>query len=106
MKFNDYVIAAVDCGITRLCSVKAKNLFHAIVKVLSNLYNEFYEDDEGVYPIDGNLLYEKFIENNKDAVDLGIEDFVSKLAKTYVEFSDCIISAIMENGVEIYNTAE
>ena len=106
MKFNDYVIAAINCNVTRLCSVKAKNPLHAIVKVFSNLYNEFYEDDEGVYPIDGNLLYEKFIENNKDAVDLEIENFVSKLAKTYVEFSDCIVSAIMENGVEIYNTED
>lgn len=106
MKFNDYVIAVVHCGVTRLCSVKAKNSKHAIVKAYSNLYNEFYEDDEGVYPIDGSLLYEKIMENHKDFEDLSIEDFALKLEKIYVEFSDCILSAVMENGKEIYNIGE
>lgn len=106
MKLNDYVVAVVDCGLTRLCLIKAKNPKHAIVKAFSNLYNELYENDENVLPIDGNLLYEKFITYFKDVIDMTIEDFTSKLTKIYVEFSDCCISAIMENGVEIYNNLE
>lgn len=106
MKLNDYVIAAVDCGVTRLCSVKAKNLQHAIVKAMSNLYNEFYEYNFEAIPIDGNLLYEKFIKNDKSIIDLETEDFVSKFIETYIEFSDYTISAVMENGREIYNTED
>lgn len=105
MKFNDYVIAVVNCGITRLCSVKAKNPHHAVVKALVNLYNEECEDDYNT-PIDGNLLYEKFIKNNNDTINLNIECFVSKLIYTYGEFTDCEVSAVMENGKEIYNIGE
>lgn len=104
MKFNDYVIAVVNCGITRLCSVKAKNPYHAVVKALVNLYNEEYEDDFNALPIDGNLLYEKFSE--KHVRDSAIDIFISNFIKDFVEFQDCEVSAIMENGKEIYNMNE
>ena len=103
MKFNDYVIATINCCVTRLCSVKAKNKKHAIVKVFSNLYNELYDDNEDIFPIDGNLLYEKFMNLHQDVHNASIKDFVSKLKEIYVEFSDCEVTAIMENGEEIYN---
>ena len=103
MNLNDYIIAVVDhdCDITRLCSVKAENANHAIVKVLFNLYNESCKDDFDILPIDGDLLYEKFINNN--AVDLEIHDFVLKFVQTYVEFDDFEVIVVMENGIEIFN---
>lgn len=105
MNFNDYVIAVIDhdCDVTRLCSVKAKNANHAIVKALSNLYNESCEGDFDVLPIDADLLYEKFINNNEYAVDLEIHDFVLKFVQTYVEFDDFEVIVVMENGIEIFN---
>lgn len=105
MNLNDYVIAVIDrdCDVTRLCSVKAKNVNHAIVKALSNLYNESCEDDFDVLPIDEDLLYEKFIKNNEYAEDLEIHDFVLKFVQTYVEFDDFDVIVVMENGVEIFN---
>lgn len=103
MNLNDYVIAVIDrdCDITRLCSVKAKNEKHAIVKALSNLYNESCEGDFDILPIDADLLYEKFINNYN--VDLEIHDFVLKFVQTYVEFDDFDVIVVMENGVEIFN---
>lgn len=106
MKFNNYVIAVVNCGITRLCSVKAKNPYHAVVKALVNLYNEEYENDLHTFPIDGNLLYEKFREKRRNLTDLTIDVFISKLMEEFVEFQDCVVSAIMEDGEEIYNIGE
>ena len=106
MKLNDYVIAVVNCGITRLCSVKAKNPYHAVVKALVNLYNEECENDLHTLPIDGNLLYEKFSEKRRNLTDLTIDIFISKFIEEFVEFSDCVVSAIMEDGEEIYNIGE
>lgn len=102
MKLNDYVIATNGCMGNRLCSVKAKNSKQAVVKTIAKLYNELYEDDEEVYPVDGNLLYEKFIENHQNLVDL--DDFITHFV--FHEFEDCGIVAVMENGIEIYNTED
>lgn len=104
MKLNDYVIATNGCMGNRLCSVKAKNSKQAVVKTIAKLYNELYEDDEEVYPVDGNLLYEKFIENHQNLVDVNLDYFISHFI--FSEFEDCGIVAVMENGIEIYNTED
>lgn len=104
MKLNDYVIATNGCMGNRLCSVKAKNSKQAVVKTIAKFYNELYEDEKDVYPVDGNLLYEKFMKNHRDLTDANLEDFITHF--TFSEFDDCAITAVMENGIEIYNTED
>lgn len=99
MKFNDYVISATDCDCVRLIAVKAGTIEHAIVKAFVKLYNECYEDDITEFPIDADLLYEKFI---KTAGEFGdIEEFVDTFREAYIEFADYSVNTVLENGVEI-----
>lgn len=104
MKFNDYVIATNGCMGNRLTSVKAKNSQQAVVKVITKLYNELYEDDKEVYPVDGSLLYEKFINNHQNLANVDLDYFISHFV--FSDFEDCAIIAVMENGIEIYNTED
>ena len=101
MKFNDYVVSVNDYvhNEIRLIAVKASNIKHAIVKALVKLHNEFYEDNIEELPIDGDLLYEKFI-NIKGEYE-NIEDFINTFRLTYSEFTEYKINTILENGKEV-----
>lgn len=101
MKFNDYVVSVNDYvyNEVRLIAVKASSIEHAIVKALVELHNEFLEDYIEELPIDGDLLYEKFI-NIKGKYE-SIEDFINTFRLTYSEFTEYKINAILENGKEI-----
>lgn len=104
MKLNDYVVATNGCMGHRLCSVKAKNSKQAVVKAKVKLFNELYEDDKDVYPIDGNLLYEKFMKNHQSLADVSLDDFILHFVFSGLE--DCGITAVMKDGIEIYNTED
>ena len=101
MKFNDYVVSVNDYiySKVRLIAVKASSIEHAIIKALVKLYNEPLEDDIEELPIDGDLLYEKFI-NIKGECE-SIEDFIDTFRLTYSEFTDYKINTVLENGKEI-----
>lgn len=100
MKFNDYVIAVKDYSAIRLIAVKAKNPEHAIVKAVVRLTNEFLEDNEEELPIDADLLYEKFINLNKDLEAKDIEEFIKRFLNFNVWFSDLTVMSFLENGKE------
>lgn len=100
MKFNDYVIAVKDYSAIRLIAVKAKNPEHAIVKAVVRLTNEFLEDNEEELPIDADLLYEKFINLNKDLEAKDIEEFIERFLNFNVWFNDLTVMSFLENGEE------
>lgn len=101
MRFNDYAVSVNDYvhSEIRLIAVKASNIKHAIVKALVKLHNEFYEDYIEELPIDGDLLYEKFI-NVKGKCE-SVKDFINTFKLTYSEFTEYEINALLENGKEI-----
>ena len=101
MKFNDYVVSVNDYiySEVRLIAVKANSIEHAIIKALVKLHNESLEDDIEEFPIDGDLLYEKFI-NIKGECE-NVEDFIDTLRLTYSEFTEYKINVALENGKEI-----
>lgn len=104
MKFNDYVIAVKDYSAIRLIAVKAKNPEHAIVKSVVKLTNEFLENNKEELPIDADLLYEKFINLNKDLDRdleiIDIKDFIERFLNFNIWFNDLIIMSFLENGEE------
>lgn len=100
MKFNDYVVAVNDYSAIRLVAIKAKNPEHAIVKAVVKLTNEFLEDNEEELPIDADLLYEKFVNLNKDLEAKDIEEFIERFLNSNVWFSDLTVMSFLENGEE------
>ena len=100
MKFNDYVVAVNDWSTTRLVAIKAKNPEHAIVKAVVKLTNEILEDNEEELPIDADLLYEKFVNLNKDLEAKDIEEFIERFLNSNIWFSDFTVMSFLENGEE------
>lgn len=101
MKFNDYVVSVNDYvhSEVRLIAIKASNVEHAIVKALVKLHNESLEDDIEEFPIDGDLLYEKFIKIKGEFGDL--DEFIEAFRETYNKFVEYSVNTVLENGTEI-----
>lgn len=100
MKFNDYVVAVNSYDVIRLVAIKAKNPEHAIVKAIVKLTNELLEDNKEELPIDADLLYEKFINLNKDLEAKDIEKFIERFLNFNTWFDDFTVMSFLENGEE------
>lgn len=104
MKFNDYVVAVKDYRAIRLIAVKAKNPEHAIVKAVVKLTNEVLENSKEELPIDADLLYEKFINLNKDLDNdletIDVKEFIERFLNFNVWFSDLTVMSFLEDGEE------